>query len=74
MQECILFAKYALLVCSLHLLACMQVSSIFDNNLVTGQAQSGLWFGKTDDLWSWGKPKGWGGPWRCVPAHLGCDS
>lgn len=23
-----------------------QVSSIFDNNLVTGQAQSGLWFGK----------------------------
>jgi len=41
-----------------------QVSSIFDNNLVTGQSQSGLWFGKTDDLWNFGKPKGWGGPWR----------
>eukprot|EP01065_Artemidia_motanka_P048573 TRINITY_DN7853_c0_g1_i1.p1 TRINITY_DN7853_c0_g1~~TRINITY_DN7853_c0_g1_i1.p1 ORF type:complete len:526 (+),score=122.31 TRINITY_DN7853_c0_g1_i1:62-1579(+) len=41
-----------------------QVSSIFDNNLVTGQAQSGLWLGKTDDLWGFGKPQGWGGPWR----------
>ncbi|MEZ2347974.1 hypothetical protein [Terriglobus sp. RCC_193] len=35
-----------------------------DNNAVAGQPQSGIWFGKTDDLWSWGKPKGWGGPWR----------
>ena len=34
-----------------------------DNNAVSGQPQSGLWFGKTDDLWSWGKPQGWGGPW-----------
>jgi hypothetical protein len=35
-----------------------------DNNPVGGQPQSGIWFGKTDDLWSWGTPKGWGGPWR----------
>jgi hypothetical protein len=35
-----------------------------DNNAVAGQPQSGLWFGKTDDLWSWGRPQGWGGPWR----------
>merc|ERR1712166_533002 len=35
-------------------------SPIFDNNIVTGQAQSGLWLGKTDDLWNWGKPQGWG--------------
>jgi hypothetical protein len=35
-----------------------------DNNAVLGQPQSGIWFGKTDDLWSWGKPQGWGGPWR----------
>ena len=41
-----------------------QVSSIFDNNWVTGQSQSGMWFGKTDDLWNLGKPQGWGGPWR----------
>ena len=27
-----------------------EVSPIFDNNWVTGQAQSGLYFGKTDDL------------------------
>lgn len=35
-----------------------------DNNAVVGQAQSGIWFGKSDDLWSWGRPQGWGGPWR----------
>ncbi len=34
-----------------------------DNNALVGQAQSGLWFGKTDDLWQWGRPQGWGGPW-----------
>ena len=27
-----------------------------------GQPQSGLWFGNIDDLWSFGKPTGWGGP------------
>jgi hypothetical protein len=41
-----------------------EVSSIFDNNVVTGQSQSGLWLGKTDDLWSWGKPQGWGSVWK----------
>lgn len=35
-----------------------------DNNRYVGQPQSGIWFGKTDDLWQWGKPAGWGGPWR----------
>jgi hypothetical protein len=40
-----------------------QTSPNADNNALGGQAQSGLWFGKTDDLWQWGKPKGWGGPW-----------
>lgn len=32
-------------------------------NLQCAEPQSGLWFGRTDDLWSLGKPKGWGGPW-----------
>lgn len=32
-------------------------------NLQCAEPQSGLWFGKTDDLWKLGKPKGWGGPW-----------
>jgi hypothetical protein len=35
-----------------------------NNNPLGGQPQSGIWFGKTDDLWQWGKPTGWGGPWR----------
>jgi hypothetical protein len=33
-------------------------------NPYTGQPQSGLWVGATDDLWDWGKPQGWGGPWK----------
>lgn len=32
-------------------------------DLAVGQPQSGLWFGNIDDLWSFGKPQGWGGPW-----------
>jgi hypothetical protein len=44
-------------------LAGNQTSPIDDNNLLAGQPQAGLWFGKTDDLWQFGKPQGWGGPW-----------
>lgn len=32
-------------------------------NHLAGEPQSGLWLGKTDDLWQFGKPSGWGGPW-----------
>jgi hypothetical protein len=32
-------------------------------NLQCAEPQSGIWFGRTDDLWNLGKPKGWGGPW-----------
>ena len=42
-----------------------------DNNAVVGQPQSGLWFGKTDDLWSFGKPRGWGGVWRKTAVRAG---
>ncbi len=45
-----------------------------DNNAVMGQPQSGLWFGKSDDLWSWGKPKGWGGVWRKTTVAAGKPS
>jgi hypothetical protein len=45
-------------------LAGNQTSPNSDSNPLGGQPQSGLWFAKTDDLWSWGKPAGWGGPWR----------
>jgi hypothetical protein len=44
-------------------LAGNQVTPIGDANLWAGQPQSGLWLGKVDDLWSFGKPAGWGGPW-----------
>lgn len=50
------------------------MSSIFDNNLVTGQSQSGMWFGTTDDLWRFGKPQGWGGPWRYDMVTAGTPS
>ncbi|MCY3781672.1 MAG: hypothetical protein OXG78_15260 [Chloroflexi bacterium] len=32
-------------------------------NHLAGEPQSGLYFGKTDDLWGFGKPSGWGGVW-----------
>jgi len=32
-------------------------------NHLAGEPQSGMWFGKTDDLWNFGKPSGWGGVW-----------
>ncbi len=34
-----------------------------DRNPLAGQPQAGLWFGKTDDLWNFGKPEGYGGVW-----------
>ncbi len=40
-----------------------QTTPIGDLNPFVGQPQANLWFGKTDDLWQFGKPKGWGGPW-----------
>ncbi len=40
-----------------------QTTPINDSNAYVGQPQANLWLGKTDDLWSWGKPQGWGGPW-----------
>lgn len=46
-----------------------QTSPNNDNYRYAGQPQSGIWFGKTDDLWSWGKPAGWGGPWRQTPVR-----
>lgn len=33
------------------------------DNVLCAEPTSGLWFGKTDDLWKLGKPQGWGGPW-----------
>lgn len=40
-----------------------QTTPINDSNAYVGQPQANLWFGKSDDLWQWGKPTGWGGPW-----------
>jgi hypothetical protein len=45
-----------------------------DANPVGGQPQSGIWFGITDDLWSWGKPQGWGGVWRKERVSRGAAS
>jgi hypothetical protein len=52
-------------------LAGNQVTPIGDRNPFAGQPQSGLWFGKTDDLWRFGKPQGWGGPWWETPVRAG---
>lgn len=46
-----------------------QTTPIHDSNAVVGQPQANLWLGKTDDLWQWGKPAGWGGPWWDTPVQ-----
>lgn len=43
-------------------------------NPTTAEPQSGLWLGKTDDLWSYGKPAGWGGPWWQDDVRAGVPS
>lgn len=48
-----------------------QTTPIRDTNPFVGQPQANLWFGKTDDLWQWGKPSGWGGPWYRSPVRAG---
>jgi hypothetical protein len=55
-------------------LAGNQTTPNADSNPVVGQPQAGIWFGKTDDLWSWGKPAGWGGPWRKSAVKAGVPS
>ena len=42
-----------------------------DRNPLAGQPQAGLWFGKTDDLWSFGKAVGSGGVWYQTPVKAG---
>lgn len=51
-----------------------QTTPINDRNAYVGQPQANLWFGKTDDLWQWGKAKGWGGPWYRSPVQAGIPS
>jgi hypothetical protein len=51
-----------------------QTTSNRDNNALSGQPQSGLWFGQTDDLWKWGRPQGWGGPWWNTSIRKGVPS
>lgn len=43
-------------------------------NPTTAEPQSGLWMGKTDDLWNFGKPTGWGGPWWETAVKAGEES
>lgn len=52
-----------------------QTTPISDSNAFVGQPQANLWFGKTDDLWSFGgKPSGWGAVWRRQPVNAGAQS
>jgi hypothetical protein len=44
------------------------------DNTLCAEPQSGLWFGRTDDLWKLGKPAGWGGPWWSTPVKAGVPS
>jgi hypothetical protein len=52
-------------------LAGNQTTPIHDANPYVGQPQANLWFGISDDLWRFGKPAGWGGPWRNTAVTAG---
>lgn len=41
------------------------------SHYVCGGRGVGLWFGKTDDLWQFGKPSGEGGPWLQTAVRAG---
>ena len=41
------------------------------DNTLCAEPQSGIWMGRTDDLWKNGKPAGWGGPWWSTPVKAG---
>jgi hypothetical protein len=43
-------------------------------NVLCAEPQSGIWMGRTDDLWNLGKPKGWGGPWWETAVTAGTPS
>jgi len=47
-----------------------QNTAVGENRLI-GEPQSNLWFGKTDDLWSFGKPQGWGAVWADTSIEAG---
>jgi hypothetical protein len=49
-------------------------SPAFGDNTLCAEPQSGIWFGRTDDLWKLGKPAGWGGPWWTTPVKAGVPS
>jgi len=46
----------------------------FGGNVVCAEPQSGIWMGRTDDLWNLGKPAGWGGPWWDDPVEAAVPS
>lgn len=48
-----------------------QTTPIGDSNPYVGQPQANLWFGASDDLWRFGKPKGWGSAWKDKPVRAG---
>lgn len=51
-----------------------QTTPIGDTNPFVGQPQANLWLGKSDDLWQFGKPQGWGGPWYRTPVKASVPS
>lgn len=56
---------------AIRLLLFICISILMNPLTVFGQPQAGLWFGKTDDLWGFGKPTGTGGVWYNTEIQAG---
>ena len=51
-----------------------QVTSERGKTITSADGKASLWLGKTDDLWSLGKPQGHGGPWKGTATKAGVPS
>jgi len=55
-------------------LAGAEVKSLRGKTIKSIEGKASLWLGKTDDLWSFGKPAGHGGPWQHTAVKAGKSS
>ena len=65
-----IIAGYLLLVLTGNQATPMEFNGRMRDN-TAGQPQANLWFGTTDDLWNFGRPKGAGAVWLNTPVRAG---
>lgn len=53
----------------------LKTDAAADKNVIRSEdGKAALWVGVVDDLWKFGKPRGFGGPWKDTPVKAGVPS